>query len=39
MQKKRYTKNIGILESNETFDQLIEVKDEREIMISTSSAN
>ena len=34
MQKRRYTKNIGILVSNETFDQLIEVTDEQEITIS-----
>ena len=34
MQKKRYTKNIGILVSNETSDQLIEVTDEQEITIS-----
>ena len=34
MQKKRYTKNIGILVSNETFDQLVEVTDELEITIS-----
>ena len=34
MQKKRYTKNIGILVSNETFDQLVEVTDEQEITIS-----
>ena len=34
MQKKRYTKNIGILVSNETFEQLIDVTDEQEITIS-----
>ena len=34
MQKKRYTKNIGILVSNETFDQLIELTDKQEITIS-----
>ena len=34
MQKKRYTKNIGILVSNETFEQLIEVTDKEEITIS-----
>jgi predicted DNA-binding protein len=34
MQKKRYTKNIGILVSNEMFDQLVAVTDEQEITIS-----
>jgi hypothetical protein len=34
MQKKRYTKNIGILVTNRTFDQLIEVTDEQEITVS-----
>lgn len=34
MQKKRFTKNIGILVSNETFDQLVEVTDEQEITVS-----
>ena len=34
MQKRRYTKNIGILVSNETFEQLIDVTDEQEITIS-----
>ena len=34
MQKKRYTKNIGILVSNETFDQLVKVTDKQEITIS-----
>ena len=34
MQKKRYTKNIGILVSNGTYDQLVEVTDEQEITIS-----
>ena len=34
MQKKRYTKNIGILVSNETFEQLAEATDEQEITIS-----
>ena len=34
MRKKRYTKNIGILVSNETFDQLVKVTDEQEITIS-----
>jgi hypothetical protein len=34
MQKKRFTKNVGILVSNETFDQLVEVTDEQEITIS-----
>ena len=34
MQKKRYTKNVGILVSNETFDQLVEVTDREEITIS-----
>ena len=34
MRKKRFTKNIGILVSNETFDQLVEVTDKQEITIS-----
>ena len=34
MQKRRYTKNVGILVSNETFDQLVEVTDQEEITIS-----
>ena len=34
MQKKRYTKNIGILVTNESFDQLIEVTDRLEISVS-----
>ena len=34
MRKKRFTKNIGILVSNETFEQLVEVTDEQEITIS-----
>ena len=34
MRKKRFTKNVGILVSNETFDQLVEVTDEQEITIS-----
>lgn len=34
MRKKRFTKNVGILLSNETFDQLVEVTDEQEITIS-----
>ena len=34
MRKKRYTKNIGILVSNVTLDQLIEVTDRLEITIS-----
>jgi hypothetical protein len=34
MRKKRFTKNIGILVSNETFDQLVEVTDIEEITIS-----
>jgi macrodomain Ter protein organizer (MatP/YcbG family) len=34
MQKKRYTKNIGILLSNETYYQLVEVTDREEITIS-----
>jgi hypothetical protein len=34
MQKKRYTKNIGILVTNESFNQLIEVTDEQEITVS-----
>lgn len=34
MQKKRYTKNIGILVSTETFHQLIDVTDELEITVS-----
>ena len=34
MQKRRYTKNIGILVSNRTFDQLIEVTDRLEISVS-----
>ena len=34
MQKKRYTKNIGILVCNETFNQLVEVTDKEEITLS-----
>lgn len=34
MRKKRFTKNIGILVSNEIFDQLVEVTDRLEITIS-----
>ena len=34
MRKKRYTKNVGILISKETFDQLVEVTDKEEITIS-----
>ena len=34
MRKKRFTKNIGILISNETFDQLVEVTDKEEVTIS-----
>ena len=34
MRKKRLTKNIGILVSNETFDQLVEVTDRQEITVS-----
>ena len=34
MRKKRYTKNIGILVSNGTYDQLVEVTDELEITVS-----
>ena len=34
MRKKRFTKNVGILLSNETFDQLVEVTDQEEITIS-----
>ena len=34
MRKRRFTKNVGILLSNETFDQLVKVTDEEEITIS-----
>ena len=34
MRKKRFTKNVGILVSNETFDQLVEVTDIMEITMS-----
>ena len=34
MRKKRYTKNVGILVSNETFDQLVKVTDIMEITMS-----
>jgi len=34
MRKKRFTKNVGILVSNETFDQLVEVTDKDEITLS-----
>ena len=34
MRKKRFTKNIGILISNETFDQLVKVTDKEEITVS-----
>ena len=34
MQKKRYTKNVGILVSNETFEKLVDVTDREEITIS-----
>ena len=34
MRKKRFTKNIGILVSNETFDRLVEVTDREEITMS-----
>ena len=34
MRKRRLTKNIGILVSNETFDQLVEVTDRQEITVS-----
>jgi len=34
MRKKRFTKNVGILVSNETFFQLVEVTDKQEITIS-----
>lgn len=34
MRKKRFTKNVGILVSNETFDQLVEVTDRQEITLS-----
>jgi len=34
MRKKRFTKNVGILVSNETFNQLVEVTDKDEITLS-----
>ena len=34
MRKKRFTKNVGILVSNETFNQLVEVTDKEEITMS-----
>lgn len=34
MRKRQFTKNLGILVSKETFDQLVEVTDELEITIS-----
>jgi predicted CopG family antitoxin len=35
MRKKRFTKTIGILISEEAFDKLVEVTDKEEITIST----
>jgi hypothetical protein len=34
MRKKRFTKYVGILVGNETFDQLVEETDKEEITIS-----
>ena len=34
MRKKRLTKNVGILVSNETFNQMVEVTDKDEITLS-----
>ena len=34
MRKKRFTKNIGILVSNATFEQLVDVTDRLEITVS-----
>jgi predicted CopG family antitoxin len=34
MRKKRFTKNVGILMSNETYGQLVEVTDKEEMTVS-----
>jgi hypothetical protein len=34
MRKKRFTKNVGILISNEIYDLLVEVTDREEVTIS-----